>query len=601
MAPAPLSTFQSTSSARATDMSEIVDFLQGKTLLITGSTGFLAKGMVEKILRVAPDVERIYLLIRGKGQANGGAEQTAQYRLEREVLGSSVFTRLREVHGAGFDAFALERLVAVDGDLTRERLGLSPEDYERVTREVQVVINSAATVVFDEQLDEAISLNTLGPRRLLEVARACAQKPLFVHVSTAYVSGQQRRPFAEEPLPVDRTVAQLMGRGEQEAFDPETAIQEMLAVCEEFHEASRQPERLEVFERMASRRTGNGQSRGRQETQAENLRLRWLRSRLVREGMRRARRMGWHDSYTLTKALGEQLIVRDRGDLTTVIVRPSIIESSLSEPEPGWLDGLKVADGIIAPFSKGRLPDFPGNPKTIIDLIPVDFVINATLAALPRAAAAGGVQVYHVASGLQNPLQLRQLVDLCYDYFKRIPMRGRQGEPIRTRRWTYPSPWLFRRWVFFRYQFPLGRLQWLLARFPGLPGANRLKRRVTLLRAIYDRAVYYSRIYSTYTRFNFEFRTDNTTELYRSLSPDDQKAFDFDVEHIRWEEYIQEVHIPGLKRHVLLTGGGGAGDRAPRQVPVGTVSSASAPEEAVPGEAAPSEAAPSENVPTGGG
>ena len=463
-------------------MSEIVDFLRGRTLLITGSTGFLAKGMVEKILREAPEVERIYLLIRPKAQSNG-VEHTPAYRLEREVFGSSVFAHLREMLGPRFQELAARRVTALAGDLTMDRLGLSAEDYRRLTREVQVVINSAATVVFDEQLDDAIELNTLGPQRLLELARACRQRVLFVHVSTAYVSGKLKGVFTEEPLPGDQTVAQLMGRGNDQPFDPERAVEEMLAACREIHQASRQPERLELFRQILIRQKRNGHSQELQQSQLETLRQRWVKERLVGEGMRRARRLGWHDSYTLTKALGEQLVVAGRGDLPTVIVRPSIIESSLSEPEPGWLDGLKVADGIIAPFSKGRLPDFPGNPKTIIDLIPVDFVINATLATLPRAAREGGIKIYHVASGLQNPLQLRTLVNLCHDYFKRFPMRGRGGEPLRTRRWTYPSPWLFRRLVWLRYQFPLGRLQWFLERFPGLPGASRrLKRRVALLR-----------------------------------------------------------------------------------------------------------------------
>jgi hypothetical protein len=307
--------------------------------------------------------------------------------------------------------------------------------------------------------------------------------------------------------------------------------------------------------------------------------------------------MGWHDSYTLTKALGEQFISLFRGDLPTVIVRPSIIESSLSEPEPGWLDGLKVADGIIAPFSKGRLPDFPGNPQTIIDLIPVDFVVNATLAALPRAAAEGGLYFYHVSSGVKNPIRLRDLVELCHDYFKRFPMRGRQGEPIRTRRWTYPSPWLFRRWLFLRYQFPLSCLQWILARFPKAPGASRLKRRVTLLRTIYDRAVYYSRIYSTYTRFNFEFQTDNTTALFQSLSDKDREMFDFNVEHINWPKYIQQVHIPGLKRHVMLTGSGDTPNaKVKQQVTIDSISA-----EAVPISADSGQKSLGENVPTRGG
>ena len=38
--------------------------LAGKTLLVTGSTGFLAKAFVAKVVRDLPEVERIVLLIR---------------------------------------------------------------------------------------------------------------------------------------------------------------------------------------------------------------------------------------------------------------------------------------------------------------------------------------------------------------------------------------------------------------------------------------------------------------------------------------------------------------------------------------------------------
>lgn len=40
--------------------------LVGKTILITGGSGFLGKVLIEKILRKTPDVKKIYLLIRAK-------------------------------------------------------------------------------------------------------------------------------------------------------------------------------------------------------------------------------------------------------------------------------------------------------------------------------------------------------------------------------------------------------------------------------------------------------------------------------------------------------------------------------------------------------
>jgi len=38
----------------------------GKTIFITGGSGFLGKVLIEKILRKCPDIEKIYLLLRPK-------------------------------------------------------------------------------------------------------------------------------------------------------------------------------------------------------------------------------------------------------------------------------------------------------------------------------------------------------------------------------------------------------------------------------------------------------------------------------------------------------------------------------------------------------
>ena len=42
----------------------IADFYKGRSIFITGSTGFMGKVLVEKLLHACPDIQTIYLLVR---------------------------------------------------------------------------------------------------------------------------------------------------------------------------------------------------------------------------------------------------------------------------------------------------------------------------------------------------------------------------------------------------------------------------------------------------------------------------------------------------------------------------------------------------------
>lgn len=50
---------------------------------------------------------------------------------------------------------------------------------------------------------------------------------------------------------------------------------------------------------------------------------------------------GWQDSYSFTKAMAEMMLYEMRDDVPLVILRPSIIESAIKSPFPGWIQGNK--------------------------------------------------------------------------------------------------------------------------------------------------------------------------------------------------------------------------------------------------------------------
>ncbi len=104
-------------------MNRIQEALEHKTIFITGATGFLGQPLVEKILRIAPSVKRLYLLIRPREQL-GGQTMTAEQRLTKELFRSNVFDRLHRSYGEKSRAFLEEKLVAVSGDISQEGLGI---------------------------------------------------------------------------------------------------------------------------------------------------------------------------------------------------------------------------------------------------------------------------------------------------------------------------------------------------------------------------------------------------------------------------------------------------------------------------------------------
>ena len=533
----------------------ITDFFRGKVLLITGGTAFLGQPMLAKILTALPDVEKIYLLIRSRTDTTG-KRVSAQERLESELLTSRVFASLRRLHSENFEAWAQQKLAAVEGDLTDERLGFSDAEYQRLQSEVQIFINVAGLVDFDPPFDDSLWGNALAAKHVVNFAKGC-QDAVFLHVSTAYVCGDRPGWVPEVlPLPYEQYAAQHQEK--TGIAIPQTLSEEvegLLSLSAAIHAEADAPENLQHFQQGAEHQK-KGTRKGLEALVAE-IKAEWLENRLVEAGLKHARSRGWNDTYTYMKFLAEQMVMALRGDLPTAIVRPSIIESSFDEPEPGWLGKFRMSEPLIVGFGKGRLPDFPADPDIILDIIPVDFVVNAILAAAETTAKRRGIEVYHVATGTQNPLYFRGIFEATYDYFVKNPMLE-NGKPVAVPIWKYPSLEEFQQKLDSRMRL-IDFTTAILGRLP-MRAAKRKRRQLTLKQSGVKALLHYIRIYAPYTRTNFEFETKKMQGLYEALSPTEQQRFNFDVSKIHWKRYFQEIHIPGIKRHVLKIEDGTAND-----------------------------------------
>lgn len=58
-------------------------------------------------------------------------------------------------------------------------------------------------------------------------------------------------------------------------------------------------------------------------------------------------------------------------------------------------------------------------------------VVNATLAAMVKHAGKPGVNIYHVASSIANPVSFRNIAKIVFEHFKYNPYIDKKGEPIK--------------------------------------------------------------------------------------------------------------------------------------------------------------------------
>ncbi|KAM0844043.1 hypothetical protein ACQ4PT_057323 [Festuca glaucescens] len=188
------------------DAGMVVGYFRGKNILITGSTGFLGKVLVEKILRVQPDVKRIFLLVRASDV------ESAKLRIQMEVTGREIFQMLKEEHGMEFDDFIEEKIRPLAGDIMYENFGLDTGNLRELYKDLDIIVNGAATTKISERYDVAFDANVLGAKHVCAFANKCAKLKMLLHVSTAYAAGEQEGIILEKPfLEAERRTMKELG------------------------------------------------------------------------------------------------------------------------------------------------------------------------------------------------------------------------------------------------------------------------------------------------------------------------------------------------------------------------------------------------------
>ncbi len=141
------------------------------SILLLGVTGFLGAHILNELLNI-DKVKNIYCIIRSQ------PEKTSEERL--------VETLDFYFDGKWKDEIS-NRIHVLDGDLSREKLGLSPTEYADLAIKVKSIFNSASVVKHFGNYDLFYNSNVLSVEHLIEFAKK--SNCTFNHISTTSVSG----------------------------------------------------------------------------------------------------------------------------------------------------------------------------------------------------------------------------------------------------------------------------------------------------------------------------------------------------------------------------------------------------------------------------
>ncbi|XP_022228470.2 fatty acyl-CoA reductase wat [Drosophila obscura] len=376
---------------------------------------------------------------------------------------------------------ALQRVCPIAGDCLEPDLGIGDMDRRLLASEVQIVIHGAATVRFNEPLHVALAINTRATRLLVQLAKQMVKLEAFVHVSTAFSN-----------CVIDRI---------EEKFYPE-------------HLSCSSAKVLEMSELLSDQLVDN------------------MTPALL----------GAHpNTYTYTKALAEDVILREGSDLPLCVFRPAVIIASQKEPVPGWIDNLYGPVAILFGVARGVLRIATIDVRAQASLVPVDYCANLALACAWKTAQTEGratdpPPIYQLAPTAGN--------SLTHGEFINYALEGRTQCPL-TRMIWYPffhcitTLWLFPLAAFFYHTLP-GYVFDL-----GLLLSGRKPRLVKVYRKIHKTLG----ILGPFSCKSWFFDMHNTQQLRQLMSEQDRSLFDFDMASLNWREYFEKALL-GIRQYL---------------------------------------------------
>ncbi len=506
--------------------------LAGKHVMLIGVTGFIGKVWLANTLLDLPKIGRVYLLIRRQ------KSNPAQRRFEKMVEESPVFDPLFEKYGAGFGQFLRGKVEVVEGDVTRPGLGLSAEVARRLQRNLDLIVNSSGLTDFNPDLRDALTTNTDAAMNILDFVRGSDHAGLL-HLSTCYVAGERDGRVTEKLIP-NYTPHRVP------AFDAEEewrSLQVVIAKAEA--QAEGDEVRAELRSQSLSKEhAAKGLQGAALENQIRKNRIRWLKTYLTEAGTRRAKELGWPNTYTLSKSLAESLIVKHGAGLPIAVVRPAIVETSVRKPFLGWNEGINTSASLS--YLLGTyFRQLPSNESKRLDIIPVDEVCAGMTLIAAAIVERRHDPLYQLATSATNPCDMGRSIELT-SLAHRKHYRAQEGLEswLRLRFDAIPvSKTRYQRMSAPAQKAIVKSIQRIMSPLPlkktPLVKAERNLERVEKLIELFEPFILFN---------EHDFAADNVEKLSQALVKEEREEFGYRARMLDWWDYWINVHIPALRR-----------------------------------------------------
>uniref|UniRef100_T1IQ15 Fatty acyl-CoA reductase n=1 Tax=Strigamia maritima TaxID=126957 RepID=T1IQ15_STRMM len=245
------------------------------------------------------------------------------------------------------------------------------------------------------------------------------------------------------------------------------------------------------------------------------------------------------NTYTFTKCLAEYLFMEEGGNLPRAIVRPGAVTCAWAEPFPGWIDSWSAWGGLATAIGLGATRHMGCYSEIATHIVPVDFCVNMFITAARQTALnkSGTIKVYHCVSGGASKISTGTFSKLWTNHSSKYPLNNMARIPSVRCNSSYFANYTLSLWDYYTFLCPMDYLLQITGNKP-------------ILRKIFRDFSLNLKTLQFFGKHEWEFSNENTMQLWNSLTIEEKKIYNFDLNQIDWSRHV-ENYVYGLKVYQL--------------------------------------------------